>query len=122
MPKITNFTIWWNGATLQEKVAHCAQHARRLIKYFDELTKDNDQQHVLERAFEWHLGLHLANRLLKLAETENPDLSELKLIVKILELERKNYGSGWTDLYWQSKSLLDSFAEGNLNENNSEQH
>ena len=104
-----NYLTWWNSATPKEKVAH---HSRRLTKYFECVT-NNEKEQNSERAFEWYLGLYLASQLLRISETENFDLPELDLIVKILEVDRRKYGSGWNDLYWQAKSLLDNLSEEN---------
>jgi len=75
-----------------------------LTNYFRGLADSKDEG-VKANSFEWHLGLFAANQLLRIARSENPDIEELKLLVKVLE--EGSFGSGWFDLRLQANHLLE---------------
>lgn len=49
----------------------------------------------------WLLGLFMAKQWLRLIKDPPLDLHEAKLMLKVLEAERPNQGSAWSDLYFR---------------------
>ena len=86
------------------------QRLERMVNYFRDLTDDIEQQDSTS-AFEWHLGFHMANRILYIFKSNPNDLSELKLLVNILKLGLKKFGSGWLDLYLHANNLLGKLSD-----------
>lgn len=86
------------------------QRLEWLVNYFQDL-EDNKEQQESARSFEWHLGLHIAKRILQISESNPNDLSELKLLIKILETGKENFGSGWLDLYFHANFLLSKLSD-----------
>lgn len=86
------------------------QRLEALVKYFQDLT-DNKNQEESTRMFEWCLGLHIAKRVLYISNSNPDDLSELRLLVKILEVGKGNFGSGWLDLYIHANCLLNRLLD-----------
>ena len=85
-------------------------YAAGLTNYFRRYAENQNEQ---ARSFEWNLGLFMANQLLRIAQSENPDLEELKLLIKVLEEGERDFGSGWFDMTLQARYLL-KFYNQNL--------
>ena len=78
-------------------------HTDRLSNYFRGLA-ESDDPNVKSNSFIWNLGLLLSIRLLNIAQSSEPDIDELRLLVKILKEE--DFGSGWLELTWQAEAIL----------------
>lgn len=75
------------------------QQAHELIQYFQKQLEHDGEK--------WALGLFMANHWLRIAGEQNPDLEELKLMLKVLEAEKDNQGMSWWDLHSRVKALIE---------------
>lgn len=79
------------------------EQAHELIQYFQHNVEFNGEV--------WVLGLFMAKQWLRILNEQNPDLEELKLMLRALEAEKNNQGMSWWDLYWRVKVLIDEITE-----------
>lgn len=89
-----------------EELPNEKKRLEKFVDYYQELTNVHSSQ------FEWHLGLHISKRILHIYNTNPEDLSELELLVKILELG--SFGSGWMDLGMHANKLLNRLSNRRL--------
>jgi hypothetical protein len=92
------------GTSNEERISRAAV----LVNYFQNLAQSPDEISKGGRLFEWNLGLFLARQFLELLKSDTPNLYDLRRLVKILGENLNEFGSGWCDLYYQSKHFLDS--------------
>ena len=68
------------------------EQAKQLIQYFQGL--------VDRQGAKWLLGLYMAKQWLKMLGEKHPTPEEIGLFLRVMEAERPNQGSGWSDLYF----------------------
>ena len=56
----------------------------------------------------WLMGLYMAQQWLRYLKEPQVDLGEVRLFKRALEAERKNQGSGWTDLLWRVRNWINN--------------
>jgi hypothetical protein len=72
--------------------------ANYLISYYQSLwERESDTK--------WLLGLYMAKRWLGYLR-ESPNMEEVALFVRVLEAERDNQGSGWSDLLFRVRNWI----------------
>jgi len=61
---------------------------------------------VDEKGDIWLRGLHVAHRWLEVLSATPPDITEARLIVKVLEAERLTQGTAWSDMYFRLQKWI----------------
>lgn len=89
---------------------HLEKRLKWFVNYYHDLA--NHKEYAQSSLFEWHLGLHISKRILHIYITSPKDLSELKLLVKILDLG--DFGSGWMDLGLHANALLNELSNSDV--------
>jgi hypothetical protein len=89
-----------------------AEQAEDFILYYDICAENSGSI--------WLLGLLMANQWLRLVEDPRPDLGEARLMLQVLEAERANQGSAWSDLYFRVMKWIGEVEQGRLKESQGE--
>jgi hypothetical protein len=84
------------------------QQAADFVRYYDVCYERRGDAN-------WLLGLFMAQQWCRMVSTPLPDLQEARLLLQVLEAERRNQGTAWSDLYFRVGRWigeLEAFGKG----------